>query len=122
MVSSSCSTTMRLLPRSRRFFSVASSLSLSRWCSPMDGSSKIYSTPIRLLPIWVASRIRWLSPPERVPALRARVRYPRPTDFKKPSRDRISFRMRSAISICCSVSVRPSIHARASSTERVVNS
>ena len=74
MVSSSCSTTMRLLPRSRRFFSVANSLSLSRWCSPMEGSSKIYSTPIRLLPIWVASRIRWLSPPERVPALRASVR------------------------------------------------
>ena len=66
----------------------------------MEGSSRIYRTPIRLEPIWVASRIRWLSPPERVPALRERVRYPRPTDWRKPSRDLISFRIRSAIRCC----------------------
>ena len=40
----------------------------------MDGSSRIYSTPIRLLPIWVARRMRWLSPPDRVPDARDRVR------------------------------------------------
>ena len=74
MVSSSCSTTIRVLPKSRRCFSVPKSLSLSRWCRPMDGSSRIYSTPIRDEPIWVASRIRWLSPPERVPAERESVR------------------------------------------------
>ena len=74
MVSSSCSTTIRVLPRSRRRHSVASSLSLSRWCRPMEGSSRIYSTPMRLLPIWVARRIRWLSPPDNVPEARDRVR------------------------------------------------
>ena len=56
-----------VLPRSRRFFKVASSLSLSRWCRPMEGSSRIYSTPIREEPIWVARRMRWLSPPDKVP-------------------------------------------------------
>ncbi len=40
----------------------------------MLGSSRIYSTPIRLEPICVARRIRWLSPPERVLAERDRVR------------------------------------------------
>ena len=74
MVSSSCSTTIRVLPRSRSRRRVSSSLSLSRWCRPMDGSSRIYSTPIRLLPIWVARRIRWLSPPDRVPEERLSVR------------------------------------------------
>ena len=41
---------------------------------PLDGSSRIYSTPMRLLPIWVARRMRWLSPPDRVPLDRDRVR------------------------------------------------
>ena len=47
MVSSSCSTTIRVLPR---FFSrtrVSMSRWLSRWCSPIDGSSSTYSTPTR---------------------------------------------------------------------------
>ena len=74
----------------------------------MDGSSKIYSTPIRLLPIWVASLIRWLSPPERVPLDRDRVRYPNPTDCKNRSRDRISFKICAAMICCVSVSVSPS--------------
>jgi len=87
---------------------VASSLSLSRWCSPMDGSSKIYSTPIRLLPIWVARRMRWLSPPERVPLDRDRVRYPNPTDCKNRSRDRISFKICAAMICCVSVSISSS--------------
>ena len=74
MVSSSCSTTMRVLPRSRIPFRVASSRALSRWCRPMLGSSRIYSTPTSPEPIWVAKRIRWASPPDRVPAERDRVR------------------------------------------------
>ena len=41
MVSSSCSTTKRVLPMSFRFLNVLSSLSLSLWCSPILGSSKI---------------------------------------------------------------------------------
>ena len=41
MVSSSCSTTISVFPRSRRCLSVARSLSLSLWCSPILGSSRI---------------------------------------------------------------------------------
>ncbi len=59
---------------SRRWRRVSSSLSLSRWCRPMDGSSRIYRTPMRLEPICVASRMRWLSPPDRVAAERESVR------------------------------------------------
>ena len=74
MVSSSCSTTITVLPWSRSRLRVAIRRSLSRWCRPMLGSSRMYSTPIRLEPICVARRIRWLSPPERVLAERERVR------------------------------------------------
>ena len=41
MVSSSCSTTMRVLPRSRSRVSVSMSRWLSRWWSPIDGSSDV---------------------------------------------------------------------------------
>ena len=74
IVSSSCSTTITVLPRSRRCFSVPRSLSLSLWCSPILGSSKIYATPTRPEPICVASRIRCASPPDRVPVARDNVR------------------------------------------------
>ena len=74
IVSSSCSTTSSVLPRSRSRISVAMSLALSRWCRPIDGSSRMYSTPIRLDPIWVASRMRWASPPESVSLVRSSVR------------------------------------------------
>src|SRR4029450_2248259 len=74
MVSSSCSTTSTVLPRSRRRLRVSSRRRLSRWCRPIDGSSKMYSTPTRLEPIWVASRMRCPSPPESVPAGGARAR------------------------------------------------
>jgi hypothetical protein len=74
MVSSSCSTTMTVFPRSRSRSSVPISRWLSRWWSPMDGSSSTYSTPTRPLPIWLASRMRWASPPDRVAAERASVR------------------------------------------------
>ena len=40
----------------------------------MEGSSRIYSTPVRALPIWVASLILWLSPPDSVAAERESVR------------------------------------------------
>ena len=57
MVSSSCSTTISVFPKSLKCFNVASSLSLSLWCRPILGSSRIYATPTRPEPIWVARRI-----------------------------------------------------------------
>ena len=74
IVSSSCSTTSTVLPRSRSRVSVAISFALSRWWSPIDGSSRMYRTPISVVPIWVASRIRWASPPDSVTLVRSRVR------------------------------------------------
>lgn len=57
IVSSSCSTTSTVLPRSLSFLSVAINLSLSLWCKPMLGSSKMYNTPVKPPPICVASLI-----------------------------------------------------------------
>ena len=57
----------------------------------------------------MASRMRWLSPPERVAALRPRVRYSSPTDCKKPSRLRISRKIWPAMSCCWGVRVRCSM-------------
>ena len=71
MVSSSCSTTISVLPRFFSRTSVSISLWLSRWCRPMLGSSRTYRTPTRPEPIWVANRIRCASPPDRVPAARS---------------------------------------------------
>jgi hypothetical protein len=48
----------------------ASRRSLSRWCRPMEGSSRMYITPTSPAPIWLARRMRWASPPDRVSALR----------------------------------------------------
>src|SRR5438874_2354705 len=45
MASVSCSTTITVLPRSRKCLSVVSRRSLSRWCSPIEGSSRTYMTP-----------------------------------------------------------------------------
>ena len=42
----------------------ASRRALSRWCSPIDGSSRMYSTPTSRDPICVASRMRCASPPD----------------------------------------------------------
>ena len=50
--------------------SVSISRRLSRWCSPIDGSSSTYSVPTRPDPIWLASRMRCASPPASVPAER----------------------------------------------------
>ena len=74
MVASSCSTTIRVFPRSRSRTRVSMSRRLSRWCSPMDGSSSTYRTPVSPEPICVARRIRWASPPARLPAVRSSVR------------------------------------------------
>jgi len=74
IASSSCSTTITVLPRSRRWSRVWSRRWLSRWCSPMDGSSRMYMTPTRPEPIWLARRMRCASPPESVSALRSSVR------------------------------------------------
>ena len=41
IVSSSCSTTRSVFPKSLNFFRVANNLSLSLWCKPILGSSKI---------------------------------------------------------------------------------
>ncbi len=106
IVSSSCSTTTTVLPRSRNWASVASSRSLSRGCRPIEGSSKMYSTPTRPQPICPARRMRCDSPPDRVGAVRARVRYSSPTLSKKPSRPRISFSTSAAITARVSSSSR----------------
>ena len=77
----------------------------------------MYSTPIKEEPIWVARRMRWLSPPDKVPEARDRVRYSSPTLCKKPSRDLISFKMGAAIIFSRSFSSRPSTNSRASVTD-----
>ena len=51
MASSSCSTTITVLPRSRRWKRVFNRRVLSRWCRPIEGSSRIYITPTRPAPI-----------------------------------------------------------------------
>src|SRR4030042_412672 len=50
-VCSSCSTTTRVLPRSRNRRRVSIKRALSRWWRPMVGSSRMYSTPTRDEPI-----------------------------------------------------------------------
>ena len=81
-MSSSCSTTTTVFPRSLNFFSVAINLSLSLWCRPMLGSSRIYKTPDNPAPICVAKRILCASPPDRVPAGLDNVKYSSPTSTK----------------------------------------
>ena len=51
----------------------------------------MYKTLVSCVPIWVASRIRCASPPERVRKGRLRVRYSKPIPVRKPIRLRISF-------------------------------
>ena len=74
IVSSSCSTTITVLPMSRRLSSVAIIFTLSFGCRPMLGSSSTYSIPISPDPICVDSRIRCDSPPESVPERRLKFR------------------------------------------------
>ena len=70
IISRSCSTTKTLLPISRNCCRESMSLALSRWCNPIEGSSKMYRTFTNCDPIWVANRIRCASPPLRLRALR----------------------------------------------------
>ena len=74
MISSSCSTTMTVLPKSRSCLRIRIRRSVSRGCRPMDGSSRMYMLPTSELPSEVARLIRWLSPPLRVLDNRPSVR------------------------------------------------
>ena len=74
MISSSCSTTMTVLPMSRRRRSTPINRSVSRGCRPMLGSSRMYIEPTRLEPSAVTRFTRWLSPPDRVLQARSRVK------------------------------------------------
>ena len=64
IMSLSCSTTITEFPVSRRATRELISFSLSRWCNPILGSSRMYKTPTSCEPIWVASLIRCASPPD----------------------------------------------------------
>ena len=112
IVSSSCSTTSTELPKSRRCIRVCSSLSLSLWCSPMLGSSRIYATPTSPEPICVASRMRCASPPDSVPVARERERYSRPTLMRNDTLARISFKIGAPMASCMAVSVNASMNSR----------
>ena len=59
--------------------------------------------------------MRWLSPPESVAAARESVRYCSPTLARKPRRERISLRMRSAIIMSRAPRVGGSASMKASS-------
>ena len=98
IVSSSCSTAITVLPRSRNCSNVLSNRPLSRWCNPIDGSSKIYRTPVSDEPSCDASRILCASPPASVGAARSSVKYPSPTSSKNLRRFSISFNTRATIS------------------------
>ena len=56
----------------------------------MDGSSKIYTTPFKESPSWVASRILCASPPDKLVADLSSVRYERPTSARYFKRNCIS--------------------------------
>ena len=110
IVSSSCSTTRTVLPRSRSRVSVAISFALSRWWRPIDGSSRMYRTPISVVPIWVASRIRCASPPDRLIARAVERSGSRgPTSTRNPSRATISLRTWRPIVRSRSVTLSPSV-------------
>ena len=49
-----------------RFFKIFIKLSLSLECKPIDGSSRIYVEPTKLLPKDEARLILCVSPPDRV--------------------------------------------------------
>ena len=68
IVSSSCSTTKTVLPKSLNLSKVSINFLLSDWCNPIEGSSNTYRTPVRPDPICVASLILCASPPDKVAA------------------------------------------------------
>ena len=73
------------------------SRALSRWCRPIEGSSKMYSTLTNCDPICVANRIRCASPPLKLRALRLTFKYPKPTSSRKAVRALSSFEISEAI-------------------------
>ena len=79
-------------------------------------------TPVSSEPIWLARRMRWLSPPESDGAARSSVRYVRPTSSRNFSRERISFRSSVAILASAPFSSRVSKKAYDSATESAVTS
>ena len=108
-----------MLPISLKPKSECKSFSLSLWCKPILGSARIYKTPVSALPICVASLMRWLSPPDKVDALRDKVRYPKPTLRKKLSLLSISLIMLSAI--ICSVAVKKEKSAKAETSSTAIS-
>ena len=116
MISSSCSTTITVLPMSRRRLRTPISFSVSRGCRPMLGSSSMYIEPTRLEPSAVTRLMRWLSPPESVLQARLSVRYDSPTSRMHSRRDTISARGSAATSLSEGLSCRSRKNARASST------
>ena len=110
MISSSCSTTMTVLPKSRNCCSTLMSLSVSLLCSPILGSSRMYRLPTRLLPSDVARLMRWLSPPDSDAEGRLSVRYSSPTSVRNCSLCLISVMIRCATPSSSGVSVSCSIH------------
>ncbi len=107
ITSSSCSTTITVLPKSRKDFKTLTMRSVSLGWRPMLGSSNTYIEPTSALPSEVASLIRWYSPPDNVEVSLLRVRYPSPTLSIYSKRDFISLRMRSEIFLSWSPSFRP---------------
>ena len=117
MVASSCSITMTVFPKSRNCSSVLNNRALSLWCNPMDGSSRMYKTPINEDPIWVANLILWASPPDSVPAFLSSVKYSSPTETMNPSLSLISLRICFAIIFSFSERVKLSKNICASLTD-----
>jgi len=73
-------------------------------------------------PICVASLMRWPSPPDKVAAARSNVRIIQTDIDEKPSRSRISFKMRWAITNSRSVNFNEPKKSAAARTERCVTS
>ena len=101
---SSFSTTMTVLPRFFKALSTSISRSVSRGCSPMLGSSKMYMEPTKADPSEVANLMRWYSPPERLEVRRLSVKYPSPTWCINSNRLLISFKSRLANLVSCAES------------------
>ncbi len=118
IMSASCSTTSTVLPWSRSCRRIAISRSLSRECSPIEGSSRTYRVSTSAEPSDVARLMRCDSPPESVEDSRSSVRYSRPTSRRNPRRLRISRRTLSAIAASFSVSSSVAKKPSASRTVR----
>ena len=110
IISSSCSTTMTVLPWSRSSLSTWISWSVSRLCRPIEGSSRIYIEPTRAEPNEVAKLIRCDSPPDNELERRSKVRYESPTSCRKCNRFLISVSSRLAMRASLSESFRSSNH------------